>query len=177
MDLKYEFEKILDEYGHYVLLVHADKTERCSCFDEKTQEACRRCPVCSGVGYVNTVEDVLTRDVDTAVPESLVLLERAGGMGGMSIPGRQYYFKNEVSVGVGDLIVDVEWYDDGRPYYTNGGIYEISHIDPNRFKGGEHVFHKVYCKDEVINKHIRGIRIVERYGIKNYEIAVEGGLL
>lgn len=177
MNLKQEFEAILEEYGHYVLLVHSDKKTRCSCFDKKTQEADRECPVCFGLGYVPKIEAKLTREVDSTLPDSLIMIEKAGNFGGMSVPGRYYYLKADTSVREADLIVDVEWREDGRPYYANGGIYEVSHIDPNRFRNGEHIFYKVHCKIEPIEKQIRGLRITESSGVVNYEIAAEGGIL
>lgn len=72
------------------------------------------------------------------------------------------------------MIVEVEWTEQGKPKYDGGGIYDVSHISPQRFKHGEIGFKKIYCKDEPVEKEIRGIRIVNVNGITNYEIAMKG---
>lgn len=174
MDLRHEFEQILKDYGYPTLVVRQDKKLRCSCWQEKRQEADRTCPVCFGLGWTTVVEKHTTREVDTSVPETLALIARDGKFGGMAVPGRQYYFNHHSQFAPGDLIVDVEWNEQGKPVYRGGGIYEISHVDPARFKRGELIFNKIYCKDTPIEKQVRGIRIVQVNGIINYEIAMEG---
>lgn len=174
MDLRYEFEQILLQYGHPILLVRQSKKLRCSCWNEKRQEADRECPICFGLGWNPIVEKHTIREVDTSVPETLAMIAQEGKFGGISVPGRQYYFKHDVSIIPGDLIVDVEWSKQGKPIYVGGGIYEISHLDPNRFEKGQLIFNTIYCKDQPVEKQIRGIRIANVNGITNYEIAMEG---
>ena len=174
MNLREEFELILEQYGYPVLVVRQNKKRRCSCWVEKRQEADRECPVCFGLGFNPIVEKHTTREVDTSVPETFTLIAREGKFGGMAVPGRQYYFKHDTPFVPGDLIVDVDWSEQGKPVYTGKGIYEISHTDPNRFERGENVFNKVFCKDQPVEKRIRGIRIASVNGITNYEIAMEG---
>jgi hypothetical protein len=82
--------------------------------------------------------------------------------------------KHDIQLGVQDLLLDVDWTPQGKPLYTGRGIYEVSHIDPQRFERGAIVFNKVYVKDEPIEKEIRGIRIANVNGIINYEIAMGG---
>ena len=173
MDLRKEFEEILSVYGYPVLVVRSEKKLRCSCWNEKRQEADRECPVCFGLGWNNVVEKHTTRESDTSVPETLALIAREGKFGGMSVPGRLYYFNHKIRFMPGDLIVDVEWTDQGKPYYTGKGVYEISHIDPARFERGQLIYNSVYCKDQPVEKNIRGIRIANVNGIVNYEIASE----
>lgn len=173
MDLRHEFEQILSQYGYQTLVVRQSKKMRCSCWVEKRQEADRTCPICFGLGWAPIVEKHVTREMDTSVPETLALIVQGASFGGMSVPGRQYYFMPNAQLQEGDLIVEVEWTPQGKPVYRNGGIYEISHIDHNRYEKGENIFKKVYCKDEPVNKCIRGIRIANTYGITNYEIAME----
>lgn len=174
MDLRYEFEQILTRYGYPTLVVRQSKRLRCSCWVEKRQEADRECPICFGLGWTPIVEKHTTREVDTSVPETLALISQDGKFGSMSVPGRQYYFRHDTVFQAGDLIVEVEWTLQGKPFYQGGGIYEISHIDKNRYERGENIFNKVYCKDQPVEKEIRGIRIANVKGIINYEIAMEG---
>jgi hypothetical protein len=174
MDLRFEFEQILSQYGYPALVIRQNKKLRCSCWVEKRQEADRECPICYGLGWRPVVEKHTTREVDTSVPETLALIARDGKFGGMAVPGRQYYFNHNIQFQPGDLIVDVDWTEQGKPVYRGGGIYEISHIDPARFEHGQLIFNKVYVKDQPVEKQIRGIRIANVNGITSYEIAMEG---
>jgi hypothetical protein len=171
MDVRNEFEKILLQYGYPVLVVRANTQIRCSCWNEKHQEADRECPICFGLGFVPVVEKWTTRDSDTAVPQTLPMISVDGKFGGMAVAGRQYYFKHNFPGKVQDLIVDVEWSNTGKPIYNGGGVYEIAHVDPQRFERGQMIFQKVYVKDQPVQKEIRGIRIANVNGVVNYEIA------
>lgn len=174
MDLRYEFEEILRQYGHPILLVRQDKKIRCSCWNEKTQEADRTCPVCFGLGWNPIVEKHTIRTEDVTIPETLARVNQSGDFGQIAVPSRAWFFRYNAQVDTKDLIVDVDWTDTGKPVYNNDGIYEVNHIDTTlRFEHGERTFKKVLCKDTPINKRIRGIRIVQVNGIINYEIAME----
>lgn len=173
MNLRNEFNKILKQYGHPVLIVRHAKKLRCSCWNEKRQEGDRECPVCYGIGWTSVVEKHMTREVDTSVPETLALIAQGAKFGSLAVPGRQYYFQHDIGFGPGDLLVDVEWNSQGKPVYRGGGVYEISHLDPNRYEGGENIFNKVYCKDQPVEKRVRGVRVAQSNGIINYEIAME----
>jgi hypothetical protein len=174
MDLRKEFDEILEKYGFNVLVVRSDRKLRCSCWNEKTQEADRECPVCFGKGWVPVVEKHTVRSMDTSVPETLAMLgQDSSKIGGLSIPGRVYYTRYNLLISATDLIVDVDWSSNGKPIYNGGGIYEVSHVDPKRFEKGELIYNKVYVKDEPVEKQVRGIRISNVNGIKNYEIMTE----
>jgi hypothetical protein len=108
--------------------------------------------------------------MDTSVPETLALLGETGSLGRMNSPGRQYFMRYDARVATKCLLVEVDWTDSGKPVYNNGAVYEVSHVDDKKFEHGQVVFKKAYCKDEPVNKQIRGIRIANVNGIKNYEI-------
>jgi hypothetical protein len=173
MDLRYEFDQILLQYGYPVLLIRQEKKLRCSCWNEKRQESDRECPICFGLGWTPVAEKHTVRDLETSIPESYAFMKRGGSFGGMSVPGRQYYFRYNAQLSSGDLIVDVDW-NGQKPVYTGRGIYEISHIDPARYERGEIIYQTAFVKDQPIEKQIRGIRIANVNGILNYEIAMEG---
>ena len=170
MNLRQEFDDILAQYGYNALLVREDKRLRCSCWNEKTQEADRECPVCYGLGWTPVVEKHTIRDMDTSVPETLALLGELASLGQVAVPGRFYYMRHDVQVEPQNLIIEVDWSLTGKPIYNGGGVFEVSHVDTRRFERGEAAYKKVYCKDQPIEKQIRGVRIVNSNGIKNYEI-------
>lgn len=173
--LEKSFNGILDKYGHSILLVHTDKKTTCSCFNKLTGMAQKSCPVCFGLGTVPVIKKEITRDMDVQVPMSLPFIQNQYGFGDMAIPARSYFFKKHVELKEDDLIVEVEWNGE-QPVYTGSGIYEIAHIDPQRFINGELTFLKVYVKDQPVKKKIRGINIVNKAGEITYQFETEGGL-
>ena len=168
--LEQEFNNILKTYGHPVLLLHSDKKTVCTCYNRITGSADKDCPYCFGMAYVPIIEKHLTRDVDMRVPESLPYIASQQLFGDMAVATRAYYFKKDVVVKEYDLIIDVEW-DGLTPIYRGGGIYEVSHIDPQRYLNGQITFQKVYVKDQPIKKTIRGFKIVQQAGKVLYQIA------
>jgi hypothetical protein len=176
MDLRYEFDQILAQYGSDVLLVRTDAKLRCSCWNEKKQEADRLCPICFGMGFVPTIEKHTARSQWTGPNNSLAVAMQQGQLGDMNVVGRQYYFRHTARVKEQCLIVEVDWSATGKPIYNGGGIFEIQNVDRKVFEHGQVAFQKVMCKDEPVQKQIRGIRIANVNGVINYEIAVEGGL-
>lgn len=173
MNLRKEFNKILDKYGHPVLIVRQEKKLRCSCWNEKTQETDRNCPICFGIGWTPIVEKHTIRTQEVTVPETLPRLTNSGSYGQMAVPSRSYFIRCEANIQPKDLVVDVDWTDTGKPVYNGAGIYEVSHVDETlRLEKGEQVYKRLSCKDTPIQKHIRGIRIAQVNGIINYEIAM-----
>jgi len=168
MDLRKDFEFILREWGYPILLLRQDTRVRCSCWNEKTQEADVSCPICFGLGYAPIVEKHTVRDEDVTITNTT----SQNTFGEIAIPGRYYYVKHDMAVREGDLIFDVDWTEQGRPVYKGGGIYEVNHIDPQRFNRGELIFQKLYCEDQPVQKKVRGIRVAQINGITNYEIAL-----
>lgn len=167
MDLRYEFDRILAQYGYPILLVRTDAQLRCSCWNEKTQEADRECPFCFGMGWTVVVEKHMVRDVDISASD----METS--IGPLTVAGRAYFMRYNASVSPSCLIVEVDWSPSGKPIYNDGGIYEVSYVYPYRYKQGQIVYQKVYTNDTPIQKRIRGIRIANVNGIVNYEIAME----
>ena len=174
MNLRNEFDRILEKYGYPVLVVRQSKKLRCSCWNEKTQEADRKCPRCFGLGWNPLVEKHLARAEELAGQETIARSIVTGGYGQISATNRTYYMKVSANLAPKDLIVDVDWTDSGKPVYKGAGIYEISHVDETlRYEKGEQIYKKVSCKDNPVQKNIRGIRIAEVSGIINYELAME----
>lgn len=168
--MREDFESILRDYGHNILLVRAATKTRCSCWNEKTQESPRTCPSCFGLGFVPIIEKHTVRTIDTSLPETLVRAIQGSAIGDVSVPGRIYFFRHSAKVQTGDLLVEVDWSETGRPIYSDGYVMKINHVDPKRWDGGQVAFQKTYAKDEPIEKEIRGIRIANSNGITNYEL-------
>ena len=172
MNLRKEFDAILHQYGHYVLIVRTDRKTTCTCYNPTTGSVSKTCPYCFGLGTIPIIEKHITREKDLNVPETLPYLSTQQLFGEMAIATRGYFFKPEVVIQPHDLIIDVDW-NGVQPIYSGRGLYEVSHVDKKRFEFGEFTFQKVYVKDNPIEKEIHSIRIIERAGETNY--LVEGG--
>lgn len=168
--LRDDFEEILRDYGHNVLVVKQNKKLRCSCWNERNQEVTRTCPVCFGLGYVPVIEKHTVRERTMNMPETLARAITGEPFGEMIVNGKTFYCKYDIGLSLKDLFIDVEWSPGGKPIYNGGDILEVNYIEPKRFEGGQIAYVKVSTKDEPVHKDIRGIRIASANGIKNYEI-------
>ena len=169
-NIEKEFNGILKQYGHNVLVLRKNTKTRCICYDPLLQASDRDCPYCFGMGVVPIAEKHLIRDMDMKVPDTLPYIASQQLYGKLAVSSRSYFFKKDAKIAIEDLIIDVDWIGN-QPVYKDGGIYEISHIDPQRFLNGEVVFQKVYVKDQPVEKAIRAIRIMESFGDRFFQIA------
>jgi hypothetical protein len=96
--------------------------------------------------------------------------------GNLDVKIPQYWFRYNARITKQALILEVDWTPSGKPVYNNGPLYQVQNIDQKIFENGQVAFQRVTCKDQPVNKSIRGVRIVNVNGIVNYEIAAEGGL-
>ena len=168
--LEETFQKIMQDYGHDVLILHNGRDETCSCYHKVTGSPKRSCPYCFGTGKVSQIKKYRTRYIDVNVPESNVFLNTPLDFGPMSVGAKAYFFYKDKNLRVGDLIMEVGW-DDIRPYDTGDGIYEISHIDKIRYLKGEVVYYKVFVKEQPVNRNIRGFQVLRRAGEVQYQLA------
>lgn len=167
MDVRHEFDEILNNYGHVVLVVRKNIKERCSCYDEKTQSSDRSCPVCLGLGFNIKIEAHLTRDVDASLQ-----IEPNAAMpsyGNQWSKNRFYFFRPEVKIAAQDLLVEVR-FDGQTPIYEGGGVFEVQKVDPARFERGVIIFNKVIVGDQPVSENIRGFRVAEKAGEISYEM-------
>jgi hypothetical protein len=168
--LKDDFKDILKEFGNKILLVRQGNQLRCSCWSEKNQEADRECPSCFGLGMVPIIEKHTVRSQVMSIPQTLPRAISPGSPGEMISSGKAFYFLPDVLVKIKDLVVEVDWSPSGKPIYNGSDICEVNFIDPKRFENGQLTFLKVFVAGQAIEKQIRGIRIANTNGIKNYEI-------
>jgi len=174
IDLKKEFESILKHYGHDVLVIRSDKKLRCSCYNEVTLEADRKCPICFGIGWSYTAERHTCRSETASVEETLTRAISSKVLGSVVSEGRKYFFKPNMAAKEKDYIVSVDWNQFGKPIYKDGGVWEINNVDRNLKLGqGEDVFKIVYTSENPVESHIRGIRMAEVNGILQYQVIME----
>ena len=171
MSLKNEFDNILKQYGHDVLLISQTKI-RCTCYNALTGSTDRKCPYCFGTSYIPKITKEITREEDSNISSSLSMISDFQTFGEMIVTGRYYFFKNDVEVKANDLILDVDW-KGNRPIHVGRPVLKVSHVDRKRFINGEVVFQKVYTKTQPILRDIRAINIINRHN-KTYYYLSEG---
>lgn len=170
MNPKEKFREILEEYGHYVLVLHHDKTTVCCCYDKVTGSASRKCPYCFGMGYIPVVKKYLTRNIDGSISDTVPRSGDVQNFGAMYVENKHFYFEADVPIKEQDLIIEVDW-DGIQPVYNNRGVFEVSHMHPFRYEKGDIVYKKVSVKDKPVNKHIRGFQIAKHAGEIAYRLA------
>lgn len=168
--LKDEFESILRDFGSNVLLVRKGAQLRCSCWNEKNQEADRNCPICFGLGMVPIIEKHTARAQVMSIPQTLPRAVTGSTMGDMVSSAKAFFFLPNVKVKVDDLVVEVDWSPTGKPIYSGGEVSAVNFIDIKRFEQGQPTFIKAYVASEPVEQEVRGINIASANGIKNYEI-------
>lgn len=173
MNLAQEFKNILKEYGRDVLVIRQDRKLRCSCFNEVTQEASRRCTTCFGLGWSFVAERHTVRSEDVSSGSMLTRVVGTSEIGIISDAGKKYYALPNMKVNQDDLIVEVKWDRFGRPVYENGGIWSISSTNIADLGDGKEICQTVYVSEKPVLSRVRSININEVNGIKQYQIAME----
>lgn len=169
--LRDDFEDMLREFGHNILLVRQDSLLRCSCWSEKNQEAPRDCPVCFGLGRVPVIEKHTVRSMTQQIPQTLSrAIDEGSSVGPMQAGSTAYFVKVDMKVRARDLIIEVDWSPTGKPIYNGGHVGEVNYVDLKRYENGTPTFQKLYVEEKPVRKEIRGIRVANSNGIQNYEI-------
>lgn len=174
MDIRQEFHNIMTLYGHPVLLIRNASKRRCECWD-MAHGAIYQCPICQGTGFVFTAEKLMTREMTTAIPETLARAIRDTDLGNLSVPSRMYYFEYNVEPDVEDYIMEPEWDDRGRPVFSKySGLYQINHIDPFRGTSGRIEYFRAACKyDPVMVDNFKAY-ITKNTNIITYNVSIGG---
>ena len=108
-----DFLHILKNYGHDVLVVHAEKKERCeyffpggrSCYNSVTGSADRSCPICYGLGYIPKVRKYRTRERALSINERRPTSQGSLSFGELAIENNVYYFYKDVPIREQDIII------------------------------------------------------------------------
>lgn len=174
MDHKKELDKIIDTYGRDILLIRQNNKLYCSCYDEVNREVRRDCPICLGLGFSFKAEKHRVTAKDNSVSETLSRLVKDSHIGGATSGARTYYFKSEMEGRAKDLIIEVDWDELGRPKYNERGVWSINSVDYNMHLGDKVIFKVAYVSEQPVRSGIRGIRIEDINGIKEYKVLMEG---
>jgi hypothetical protein len=148
IDLKYEFDNIIEKYGHPVIVLHKQKNKRCNCVDLLTRSPNKECPVCLGMGFINSAEVTKIRMVSKYSLENFKFPE----IGKTTISQANIFLKSEVRPQKDDLVIQCEFVN-GKPVIDEySGIYLIDNVAPLRADGGQIVYFNASVESQVINQ-------------------------
>jgi len=171
IDLRSEMIDILDgtdhspQRGHWVLLRRAEKTQRCTCWNERGQgddkwsvddrkydEPKEDCTVCKGTGWLVDDELHIVRRRMIAPPIGLAGSEDAAPVGIMNVPYLAYYFKYYVNPKKEDAIIEIQNDADGKPTrpFVHTEMHNISIAEPFRDQKGRIEYWRCSVKLEVV---------------------------
>lgn len=171
IDLRSELKDLLNgtssspQRGHWVLLRRTEKTQRCTCWNErgsgddkwnrddrKYDEPKEDCIICKGTGWIIDDELHLVRRRIISPPIGLAGQERISPVGIMNIPYLVYYLKYYVVPKKEDKIIEIENDDDGNPVrpFVQTEMHNISITEPLRDQKGRIEYWRCACKLEAI---------------------------
>ena len=166
VDLQKEFNKILDDEGSYILLIKPSKKIKCICWNDLSQSADSKCPICLGTGFTIKVERHISLSFTASVTESLPRLKRVAEPSSLTIDGKYFYLKTNSRVSQGDVIVEASFDKFGRPY-GQFELFNVNQVSSFRLKN-KIVYHRVACPESPINSDIKAFNLKKMAGKINY---------
>lgn len=151
IDIREEFEKILNQYGYDIVLVKRDLRFRCSCYSERSGEPNATCDICFGTGYKVTLYKCKTRRKISSVPETLTNSRQVLKAGSSTRKAYVYYLTYDMEPKEGDLILEIEWQDE-KPISIKEKLF-ISQAEPMKGREGRVEFYQVYCKVDYLSEY------------------------
>jgi hypothetical protein len=173
MDLRDKVNNLLNEYGNYCLLIRNGNTIRCSCWDDKTEEADGECEHCFGQGYLSVIEKHISRNTIASIPETLARASKQQDYERVASQSRVYYFKYKVKPRIGDLVVNCDFDKHGLPILDHSQVLEINAVDSLRGDRGRIEFVKAYCSMQPLNTRIK-VSNIRKVGIN---VVFDGGVI
>lgn len=171
IDLRKEFNQLLEDYGYFILLQRTSRKIRCRCFDELRLEGDSKCRLCMGKGWVSKIERHKTRHDSAFPPTARTSLTAIHPTGPIWTDGKVFYFKHDVDLKSGDMIYEVGW--DRRNHQKPTHLikaYSISDTLEYRADNGRIEYRSGIAIGETFNSKIRNIVIRSLGPVKNYEL-------
>lgn len=128
-------DRILEQYGHWVVLVRLDRRINCTCWNPVTREADSKCPLCFGLGHPFRLEKHRARQ-----GSAQQISDRKRGamlqtpLGTMTSAVEYCYFRHHVQPKERDWVLLVGWVN-GQPVDVKEANEVITAI-PFRGLGG-----------------------------------------
>lgn len=173
VDLRYEFDNLMDEFSSNFLLVKNNRKQTCLCVDSLSRSAKQTCPVCLGTGFINRVEKIRGRFVVSSSIDLLPKETKYEQIGNIAFASKQFYLKHDISIDRKDLIILCDWKNEYIPAFNSySEIYEITNIDPARGDTGRIEYVIASAKNNPIEAQAKFYNIKQNASRVNYYITV-----
>lgn len=170
IDLRKEVKKLLDNYGHYVLLQRTSRKIRCRCWSEINQEAKADCTSCIGAGWISVIERHRVRNDPAIQPITRPNLSNITTSGRSWVDALNVFFRHDAHPNIDDYIYHVGWDKDNENKPTHLiRTYKINDVYQERGMNGRIEYYVVSARAETIRTQHRKIFIRTLNGISNYE--------
>lgn len=114
IDLRYEADGLIDEFGIDVLYIRNCKFIRCKCFDDLNKTGDPKCPLCFGTGHFASVEKLQCREsASSAYSSTSSIIQTPIGVNDQK--NEIYYIRHNKTPKIRDIIIKVTWDKDKNP--------------------------------------------------------------
>lgn len=185
MDIREEFNQIIEKYGFYCLMQRTSRQIRCVCWNEKEQESSveqymrathyvgtplKSCPRCLGKGWISRMERHKVRRENAVQAITLPFLKKQMTAGQVASDSQIYYMRWDTVPKKGDVIYEVGW-DFRRPKKPTHLIqaFEISQPYDYREVNGRVGYYSVATKEVNFDTDVRDIVVRKLGAVENYE--------
>lgn len=165
INLKKEFDQIIAEFGHPVILIRQNKKRDCNCVVGVSQSANPKCPICFGTGKINSSEVIKIRNVT----KYSLMNYRFAELGQTIASPNTIYISSDVRPCVNDLIVQCA-FKDNKPYIDEySQIYLIDNVAPLRAENGDIAFFTCTTESTVKDKTVKLTNILTSFNSNTEE--------
>lgn len=134
IDLRYESDGLISEFGIDVLYVRNCKFVRCRCFDDLNKTGDPKCPICFGTGHFASIEKLQCIESSNSPYSSTNSLQQTN-IGVTDEKNEIYYIRHDKTPKIRDMILKVTWDKDKNPVDVVQ-VLEITNIYEMRGTGG-----------------------------------------
>lgn len=133
IDLRYEADGLINEFGIDALYVRNCKFVRCRCFNDLNKTGDPKCPLCFGTGHFVSIEKIQTiESSNSAYSGENSLIQTPVGVNDQK--NEIYYIRHDKTAKIRDMIIKVTW-DKNKNPVDIVQVLEITNIF--RMRGNE----------------------------------------
>lgn len=133
IDLRYEADGLINEFGIDALYVRNCKFVRCRCFNDLNKTGGPKCPLCFGTGHFASIEKIQTiESSNSAYSGENSLIQTPVGVNDQK--NEIYYIRHDKTAKIRDMIIKVTW-DKNKNPVDIVQVLEITNIF--RMRGNE----------------------------------------
>lgn len=156
IDLRNEFDDIINEFGSTFIHISKDINKRCRCVNDSYESAKDDCIVCLGTGHPVMVTKVQGRSAIAGSTLSLPASNQDGTPGKVHSEAKVFYLYHTIEVVTGDYLVKCDFDEDGLPVFTKmTQLFDVNDAVPSRGDGGRIEYTRVWTTNDPLNSRVR----------------------